>query len=533
VSASKMRAMYQLARADLLERVRRYSFLVTLGFTLYFGYLGATGKIVLQLDEYRGAHNAAYIGGFMAYVTAIFLSLAGFYIVKNSMERDRRTRVGEILAATPITKLSYCAGKFLSNLGVLVAMAGVLAIAAVAMYFLVGDGSGFHLQLLLAPFLFLALPAMAVVSALAVFFEATRFLRGGLGNIVYFFLWNGLLLLGVVQFFTQTPHPFLDWTGGFTLDASLSAAAKAAYPGAVIQGFQLTIGSASDTALHVFRWNGFEWTAQIFLSRLFWLSIAMGLTALAATIFDRFDPAKGRVLPEAVAAAKLVEEPTSGTASLAPIETFSAARLSRATARFRFGAMVTAELWLMLKGQRWWWYAAALGLIIAEFATPVASARSQILVLAWIWPALLWSAMGTREARMETAPLIFSSAHALSRQLPAAWLAGVLVAMLTGSGCGIRLLMAGDDRGLFAWIVGALFIASLALALGVWSGSRKLFEIIYLLLWYIGPLHAVRQLDFMGVTPAAIASGIPRFYLAAALVLFASAFVGRKRQLQA
>ncbi|HEV2489589.1 MAG TPA: ABC transporter permease subunit [Candidatus Acidoferrales bacterium] len=530
MSAGQTQIIYQLARADFLERVRRYSFLVTLAFTLYLGYLGATGRILLNLGDYQGSHNAAYIGGFMAYVTAIFLSLAGFYIVKNAIERDRQTRVGQILAASPMTRISYCTGKFLSNLGVLLAMVGVLAIAAIVMYAIVGDGSGFSLFLLLTPFLFLTLPAMALVAALALLFETIPALRRGFGNVVYFFLYNGLLSLGIVQFVTSTPHPFLDWTGGFTLDASMAAAAKAQFPGAVVNSFSLTIGKLDNVVPHVFHWNGFQWTAEILMSRLFWFGVAIGVTMLAATLFDRFDPARGR--PQLAAFQGNGASEMAVTNTRAPAETFSAARLAKAATRFRFGSMFTAEFRLMLKGQHWWWYVVALGFLIAETATPLPAARSQILIFAWIWPVLLWSAMGTREAGWETAPLVFSSARSLSRQLPAAWLAGVAVALLTGSGYGIRLVIASDERGLFAWLVGALFIPSLALAMGVWSGSSKLFEIIYLLLWYIGPLHAVRQFDFMGVSPGAAAAGTAYYFFAAAVMLFVAAFAGRRRQLQ-
>jgi hypothetical protein len=39
-----------------------------------------------------------------------------------------------------------------------------------------------------------------------------------------------------------------------------------------------------------------------------------------------------------------------------------------------------------------------------------------------------------------------------------------------------RPSVAGDGSGLAAWAVGALFIPTLALALGVWSGSSKLLR---------------------------------------------------------
>ena len=52
----------QMVRADMLERVRRYSFLVTMLAAVYLGYLIYAGNIVLTLDEYRGVMNSAWIG---------------------------------------------------------------------------------------------------------------------------------------------------------------------------------------------------------------------------------------------------------------------------------------------------------------------------------------------------------------------------------------------------------------------------------------------------------------------------------------
>jgi hypothetical protein len=186
----------------------------------------------------------------------------------------------------------------------------------------------------------------------------------------------------------------------------------------------------------------------------------------------------------------------------------------------------------MLKGQKWWWYAVAAGLIVGCASVPDASARGMLLACAWFWPILIWSKMGVREVRDQTSQLIFSAPHPLVRQLPAVWLAGVLLALITGSGFGSRLLLAGDWRGLLAWLIGALFIPTLALTLGVWSGSSKLFEIVYTLLWYIGPMHETLQLDFMGSVPGTSSTRIPAFYLGLAAAMTAVAFLGRKRQLQ-
>jgi hypothetical protein len=194
----------------------------------------------------------------------------------------------------------------------------------------------------------------------------------------------------------------------------------------------------------------------------------------------------------------------------------------------RFLQLVMSELRLMLKGLRWWWYVGAIGLLVGQLVSSDSNLRSGFLIAAWIWPILLWSQMGCREARHATGALLFSSERSLSRQLPALWTAGVLLALLTGGGAGIRLVLAADWHSLAAWLAGALFIPSLALALGIWSGSGKAFEAIYTVWWYMGPAHQTPGLDFMGTTPASSSAAA---YALAAIVLVAVSYWGRRTRL--
>jgi len=108
----------------------------------------------------------------------------------------------------------------------------------------------------------------------------------------------------------------------------------------------------------------------------------------------------------------------------------------------------------------------------------------------------------------------------------------VTLALLTGGSLALRLALAGDPRGVFAWCVGALFIPSLALALGVWSGTSKLFEAVYVALWYAGPAHATPALDFMAASAATARGVMPAWFLALAGTLLVLAVTGRWRQLR-
>jgi hypothetical protein len=108
---NKWRILCHLARADFLERIRRYSFLLTLGLTVYVGFTFVpsvdANYVTVALGSYRGVYNSAWIGSMVALMTAVFLSLPGFYLVNNAIDRDRQTGVGHIIAATPLTKRFY------------------------------------------------------------------------------------------------------------------------------------------------------------------------------------------------------------------------------------------------------------------------------------------------------------------------------------------------------------------------------------------------------------------------------------------
>jgi hypothetical protein len=279
------RAIFAIARADFLERVRRYSFLLTLLFAVFLGYSAASGRITLHLGDYRGVYTSAWIGALVAIVTTCFVSLVGFYIVKNAIDRDRQTGVGQILAATPLSKISYALGKFLSNLAVLSSMVVVLAVAAVAMQFFAAEDPHLDTVALLAPFLIIALPAMALIAALALLFETLPLLRGGLGNVAWFFVWS---ILGIALPELTGKH-WLDPMGLMTVADSMIEGAKANIPG-YKDSFSLTIANAPAKIVDTFRWQGVPWTSQMILLRVGWMFAAVVIVLLAAMFFDRFDP---------------------------------------------------------------------------------------------------------------------------------------------------------------------------------------------------------------------------------------------------
>ena len=522
-----------MVRADFLERVRRYSFLITLAFAVYLAYAAYTGTIVLRLDQYRGIYNSAWLGSLMGLVGSMFLSLVGFYVVKNSIQRDRDTRVGTVLASTSMSKSFYTLAKTASNFAVLASMVVILCAAALLMQLLRAEDPHINLWTLFSPLLFVALPATAFTSALAILFETLPVLRGGVGNVVFFFVWIGLLAAPASDSLNKNePIPqktfFYDLTGITSTMGQMQRAVGRIDP-TYNNGAELNIGDFQGPPSKRFVWRGLEWTSTLILSRILWTALAVLLALIASIFFDRFDPAREWRMRKArpkQAALPETEMPAEPRPSPIPIST-QLTPLPRTGGGVPFFTLVVAELRLMLKGRQWWWYAGAAIMLIGQFVAPAAQ-RAGFLLAAWIWPVLVWSQMGCREARNATSSLLFSSAHSLSRQLPALYAAGVLVACLTGTGAGFRLLVAADWHSLAAWLGAAVFIPSVALALGVWTNSSKAFEALYTVWWYVGPAHQMPSLDFMGLSAR---SSSPALYAVAALLLLSVSYLGRRTRL--
>jgi hypothetical protein len=200
-----------------------------------------------------------------------------------------------------------------------------------------------------------------------------------------------------------------------------------------------------------------------------------------------------------------------------------------------FAGVVRAELALMLRAPSMWWWLGVLGLWIAEFATPLSALRTVVLPLASIWPALLWSQLGQRERRHDTGPLLFSCPRPLARLLPGAWAAGAIVGLLVGAPALLRFALSlgaeGSSAALAGWLSCAAFVPAAALALGVWTGGSKAFEVLYLFAWYVGPMHHVTELDYTGVTTAR-SPVLWAVYLALTLLAYALASAMRMRQLR-
>jgi hypothetical protein len=521
--------LFHLALADFYERARRFPFLLTLAAVICLGVLVNNGTLFMKLGpatldpslpSFRGEFNSAWIGTMTVIVMNSFLGLFGFYLVSDSIKRDIHTGVGQIIATTPISRAAYLIGKWISNFLVLSVLILLMAAAAVIMV-LLQSKVALDLGALLMPFLAVALPFMALIAALAVVFETLPWLRGALGNAIYLFMFMFLMLF-LLMFGGGLPFP--DPLGSNIFTRSLVASARAAFPNDSI-GY-MNVGNFPGE-LKIFNWTGLDWTPGIVIGQWFWVIFGLGLILLSSLWFARFDPSKEGVRPIRVKPEEAKEGESSAPRKMnARITLPGLSPLVSKLAQVNpFLGVLFAELRLLFNGRRWWWWAITMLISITIFTVKISMVKDIMLPFVWLWPLTIWSEMGNRERVKNTYQMVFSSARPVLRQLPAAWLAGVLATALLCIAAAVFSLANGELSGLTGWVGAVIFIPTLALALGVFSSGSRVFEVVYLLWWFIGPLQKTPGMDFT--------AGAPQVYLLAAAGLLLLSAYWRGRQVRA
>ncbi|MGF1506735.1 MAG: hypothetical protein ACFB51_16620 [Anaerolineae bacterium] len=505
----------QLATADFLQRARSASFIVMLALTSLLSTLFVppldANYAVLTIGDHRPLYDSVGISLMFAFTISLALSLFAFYLVRNTVQRDRQTRVGQIIATTQTGSATYLVSKWASNLALLSTNLALKTVMAPLMQLLRAEVLTINIVQLVLPIWLIGLPVLSLVAGVAVLFETIPFLRGGFGNIAYFFVWTfslaSLALTGTDLAIARydpfgIAYPFFEIL---------------AQPNAPVMD-TLTLGGGSTRLMPVFDIQPITWSAPAIVGRLFWLAVGAGIAALGVLPFDRFAKSHSNRL-----LANLWEQLRPKRATTAGGAAFDAPRLTPLPAdrvRSRFFALVLAELKLLVKGQPWWWLV-GMGIIVL---VGIFAPNPQLVLVVTIWPVLVWSAMGNREKTHDTMALILTTPQPVMRQLPATYLAGVILSGVLVSGFMLQLMVAGAWLALASVLSGVLLIPAMALAFGTISGTSRLFEIGYLLWWYIALNASAAPALHPMLTEAPAA--IP-LYVAATAVLLGIATLGR------
>ena len=489
-----MRYIYNIIKADYLQRTRSYGFLITLAITIYAAYSfvppPSAQYTTLNVVGYKGVYNSAWVGHVSAMMTSIMLSLYGFFLVNGGIKKDIDTEVGLIVATTPITNFGYLLSKFLSNFFVLMTIAGCTFAVSIVMFFVRTNGYPFILGDFVWPYLLFAIPAMFTVSALSVVAEVFLGTRSILQYIL-FFLFFSIIMSNVVNQRNNVSAVFMDPFGTITMTNSIKDKVETQYH-VKIEAINLGYTFHNKTQpFKTFVWNGISWTGVFLLSRVLWIGLAFGLVYFSSFFFHRFD------IKQRVRKTKKVKNETEPAVLALASAGISMATLPPVVADYGIFPFIKTELLLLVRhGRKWIWLLVG-GIWVAMLFVPMNIAYGYLLPGILFLQVTRWSELATKEKTNRLHYFTYSAYKPLQRMLPAQLLAGIILAVVLALPVILRSIIGLDVYAIVNILNGAIFIVLLSACLGIVSGSKKLYEIIFFMITYC-LLDKIPVADYLG-----------------------------------
>ena len=499
-----MNQVWQCINADFKQRTRQQSFVVTLlamsVLTLLFFPSPDADYQTLVINGYRGSYNSAWLGVCLAMMNVLFLPVICFYLVKNALELDRQSMTGELIAATPISKLKFLLAKWCTSVVILISIVLVMLLSSIAIQLYYGESYHINLWALAWPQLVFVLPMLLAIAAIALMFESIKWLKGGLGNVLYFFLWIG----SIVQTIESA-------SGIGALLNQLDAEVVKRFP---LQQGGTNIGvSISNEAneINTFVWQGIEPTIMHLWGALPLFFICLSCLTLTYLFFDSFSR---NAIPE--------NKPTSWLNFT--LKTKVGGQLDRffvaLSKHFAFTRLLRLELKLILKGHSVYWFIGLLVLNIVQLFISQKLLISLVLPISWLWCVLVISQLGQLEKQANTSELITYSKQSSILQSFACYCAAWILLALASMGSVVRFTGSTEWLLLVQLIIAISFTVSLAYFCGAFTGTKRTFEVLYPALWYMGPIQTALYVDFFGVnSQASWQAGVPYYFIAISVSL--------------
>ncbi len=491
-----------IARAEIRFRFRRTAALVAWLVVAASVYIiipnPQIGWALMRINGMRVLYNSAAVALGTGVFCSVILSLAGYYLVSNSLRRDIISRTGIIIAATPMTNLECIGGKSIGNLAYLASIPVACMASAMLMFLLRGESS-LEPLVFVSTYLWLTGPVVVFCSTIALAFESLPALSGRFGDLVYFFIWTAIVSFPATELAT---NPNSSWTSAFDVTgvAMVIRALQEQF-----HTTEMTIGGATiDPSRPTILFPGITWSTTIIVGRALALFLPILFIGFATLWFHRFNPSrvkmgiqrgKRNILGKVN---RMLKPLTRIVWSLAPSE-----------GRETLGHAVTADVITTLTAVP----LIAIGVIgfgIACVALEPNSVVQPILPIIFFVLTFGLADIAVRDNSAGTINLLFTAPGLREKYVVWKFLSVLAVTLMFTLIPMVRL-MAVTPRAALSLLIGSCLVSSSATSFGIMTRSPKLFIGFFLMLLYISlNSHEAAALDFAGfnlrATPAVQAS---------------------------
>lgn len=465
--------MIAIIKADFLIRFRRLSTAMIFVGLCIAAYLWvpdpASGKTLIEMNGQRALYNSQALALATSVICMLLLTLIAFYMVSNTLKRDIRARTGFIIASTTVRNWEYLLGKFFGNVVFLTTIIGGFMISSMIMQLIRGEAP-LQPLIFLSHYAVMAPPAIAFVSAVAVMFESVRFLSGKFGDIAYFFFW--LMMVALVASSEKAGYPnwsaFFDSTGMSFMMHQVKS---------VTHSDQLAIGSTQyDVSKPAFVFPDMRMSSADLLPRLVSTLYPLAFLVPALLAFHRFNPVKIKAAAQKAHQGWIARINTwvkpitrrivpAGLPGLGSGRSFPQSVLADTALTFHLNPVAVLL---------------AIGLSIVSLLQPPAV----VLPIVFTLLSVFLSDISTRENLSGTMGLAYSSPFLKQRFVFWKWSSTAITVLLFVAVPLLKMVLAHPSNAL-SLLIGLMFIAAAATAMGSMTGNPKTFIVSALLFMYI------------------------------------------------
>lgn len=531
ITLNKLYQIYYIGITNFLDRIRDKSVILITLFMMYVSYLffpenNTSIYYTLNIEKnglmYRGIYNSTWLGWVSTVAFISIISFIGFYFVNNSIKRERNLLVGEITASMPIKSAAFIFGKTFGNFLFLFMQMLIVILVTIVMQFVRGESQSIEIIKLITPFLIFAVPVCLIVSVISITFEVIPFLSGTFGNILYFFVWTGLIAAAL-----NKTKSFL--TDIFGMNAAISLIIERVKLNFKelqnVDSFNLGASGRIHNNVKTFIMNNVNVKPSIFTDRVLAVAVSLFLLLLVSFMFRRNLLLEKKGYKRNT---KVINEIYDKPGLREKIVTLTPLNENRVYSNNL--SMISEEINIIFKSLSLWWYVLIIIFSVCVIFTSGEVESKIFIPLIWILPITVWSKLGIADRKFNMEAYLFTCSNYRNSQLINSFIASFLFTALINIGILIKFIITGNFTGILCILIGTFFVISLGMFIGTAMGNSTAFEIIYLMLWYTGILNGFKKLDFLQVSQSTLNFNTSLlFFIIGSVLLIASIIVKNQR----
>lgn len=461
--------IYQISKADLIERTRRFSFLIICIFSMFLAFFSVPDidapfvSICMEPNIFNQGTNPTWISITIALCGGMLFPMVGLSFVKNNINTDRKNGLLYCMQSMNMKKGDYIIGKFFSNLFILTIMWIFVIVGAALMIPFHYSNQALNLYDFISPFIGIY-PGIIFTSAFAVLLESIPIISSKAGNAIGL---TSLFVIFLINYSTSDYNIFLirifdfsnyRWVMESINNVVIPIIGREVQETGILVPGGIFADSIGEQELF---FHGLSWSSQYFIDKIILIVISMMFVLLAVISLETIERKKYVSFDNTQRKEKIDRK------------------------AIYYTNQFISEYRIISKSLSKGCFVLIMGIWIYSIFAPLNYVQSYLWIIMLIFSVTVFSQMGCKEYENNLTDYFITIKFSLIKQILYSYLWGAIALIILSAPIIIRCLIEEKIFDSFCYIAFSFFIPALACFCGEFSKSRRAFETIYLLLCFL------------------------------------------------